>query len=218
MIRVDEKEVYRYLGYRGAVPDTEIREKVSACVERLLAVIEPRSVRKSFPIIRREDGNGGSILQIAGMEISSYALTRNLRGCTEAVLFAATIGLGADRLIRKAMVAGISDAVILQAAAAAAIEEYCDEMNGEIVRDAAERELFVRPRFSPGYGDFPLAHQGGFLQVLDAQKRAGIHLTDGDLMVPSKSVTALTGLSAENAGCVLQGCEACGKKECAFRR
>ena len=37
-------------------------------------------------------------------------------------------------------------------------------------------------------------------------------------MMPSKSVTAVIGVSRAPAACVIEGCEACGKKECAFRR
>ncbi|MEI3181645.1 MAG: hypothetical protein V8S93_14055 [Lachnospiraceae bacterium] len=37
-------------------------------------------------------------------------------------------------------------------------------------------------------------------------------------MMPSKSVTAVIGVSRTPAACTIEGCEACGKKDCAFRR
>ncbi len=68
---------------------------------------------------------------------------------------AATLGIGADRLIARASAVRMSDAVIYQAAAAAMIETCCDEVNERMRHGGAGGALYCRPRFSPGYGDFP---------------------------------------------------------------
>ena len=54
--------------------------------------------------------------------------------------------------------------------------------------------------------------------MLKTEKTVGIKLTGSLLMMPSKSVTAVIGMSRQEEPCVLEGCEACGKKDCAFRR
>ena len=112
----------------------------------------------------------------------------------------------------------MSKAVILQAAAAAMLEDYCDEVNEQIRRDYESRGLYLRPRFSPGYGDFPLSCQPQLLGCLEAGKRIGITLTDSYLMAPSKSVTAVIGVSPLSRTCTVKGCEACGKTDCTYRR
>ena len=72
---------------------------------------------------------------------------------------AVTLGPGPDRLIRRASVGQMSRAVVLQAAAAAMTETWCDQIN-ERIRQEAERDgLCTRPRYSPGYGDLPLELQ-----------------------------------------------------------
>lgn len=76
----------------------------------------------------------------------------------------------------------------------------------------------MRPRFSPGYGDFPLECQQGIAAALELSKRIGVMLTDRLMMTPSKSVTAVMGLSQRPQICRVQGCEACGKKDCGYRR
>ena len=43
-------------------------------------------------------------------------------------------------------------------------------------------------------------------------------MTDGYMLTPSKSVTALAGISPEETACHRQGCESCGKIDCAYRR
>ena len=83
----------------------------------------------------------------------------------------------------------------MQAAAAAMVEAYCNELNAGWKKEYLENGLYLRPRFSPGYGDFPLSAQKQILDGLEAGKRIGITLTEGYLMMPSKSVTAVIGVS-----------------------
>ena len=162
---------------------------------------------------------GPPLLRIAGMEIHSRSLSRNLRGCENVYLMAATLGIGPDRLIARASVRHMSRAVTLQAAAAAMIEVWCDEVNQKIIREASEQGLYCRPRFSPGYGDFPLEYQQDFAQILRIQKEIGVSLTESFLMIPTKSVTAIIGITGEKQKCVLQGCEVCEQAPvCAFSR
>ncbi len=100
--------------------------------------------------------------------------------------------------------------MILQAAAAAMIEEYCDRVCRELKAAYEAKGLYLQPRFSPGYGDFPLECQPYLLECVDGGKQLGIRLTGGYLMMPSKSVTAVMGLEGRPAA-VVKGCEACGK-------
>ena len=215
MIKADRKEIFRYLGYRGREPETGVADAADSCAAALQTVVEPRHVRRVFPL----EWVSADRFRIEGMDVVSRNLSRNLRGCSEVCLMAATLGLGPDRLVQRAEALGkMSRAVILQAAAAAMIEAYCDDVNEEIRREAAPKGLFLRPRFSPGYGDFSLEHQTELFRILEVQKKIGVTLTESLLMMPSKSVTAVIGLSKENTHCMVQGCEVCGKQDCSFRR
>ena len=215
MIKADRKEIFRYLGYRGREPETGVAEAADSCAAALQTVVEPRHVRRVFPL----EWVSADRFRIEGMDVVSRNLSRNLRGCSEVCLMAATLGLGPDRLVQRAEALGkMSRAVILQAAAAAMIEAYCDDVNEEIRREAAPKGLFLRPRFSPGYGAFSLEHQTELFRILEVQKKIGVTLTGSLLMMPSKSVTAVIGLSKENTHCMVQGCEVCGKQDCSFRR
>ena len=215
MIKADRKEIFRYLGYRGREPETGVAEAADSCAAALQTVVEPRHVRRVLPL----EWVSADRFRIEGMDVVSRNLSRNLRGCSEVCLMAATLGLGPDRLVQRAEALGkMSRAVILQAAAAAMIEAYCDDVNEEIRMEAASKGLFLRPRFSPGYGDFSLEHQTELFRILEVQKKIGVTLTGSLLMMPSKSVTAVIGLSKENTHCMVQGCEVCGKQDCSFRR
>lgn len=189
---IDKKEVIRYLGYKGHVPTAEILDLIEVCIKEVQAAAEPKYVARRFPA----QISGEQILA-GGISMQSKHLARHLAGCKEVVFFAATLGTGVDRLLHKYMKLQVSKAVVVQAAAAALIEAYCDQCQKELEEACQKENLSVRPRFSPGYGDFSLTIQAEFLQVLQAQKTAGILLTDGDVMLPEKSVTAIIGLREE---------------------
>ena len=64
-----------------------------------------------------------------------------------------------------------------------------------ICRELAENDSKsnFRPRFSPGYGDFPLTAQRDIFAILDCPKRIGLSLNQSLLLSPTKSVTAVIG-------------------------
>ena len=150
---------------------------------------------------------------MAGLEIRSRDLAKNLSDCTAVYMMAATIGPGPDMLVRRASVGRMSRAVIYQAAGAAMIENWCDLINGRIRREAYKEGLYTRPRFSPGYGDLPLEMQRDIARILNMPKEIGVSLTENLLMTPSKSVTALIGASETDKECAVRRCEECGSRE-----
>ena len=212
---IPESEVRRYMGFRGPV---EASPETDAMIRKAIASLEkdcnPKFVSKAFPVTVE-----GFSVRFADVKIESRSLARNLAGCTECVLFAATAGPSCDMLVKRAAVTSSAYASCCQAAGAAAIEAYCDLINDSIKYEYEAKGLYARPRFSPGYGDLLLSHQKDWFRLLDITKCTGIELTDSLLMVPTKSVTAIIGLSPNKLPCVRQGCEACTMSQtCAFSR
>ena len=209
----DAGEVFRYLGYGNRIPDEETGELAEECIKELLRVSEERICVREFPVTVR-DGS----LDCGCFQTSSRSLLKNLGGCARVLVMAATLGTGVDRLLLKYGKLFMARAVVMQAAAAALIEEVCDRNFESWRKEYEEKGLYLRPRFSPGYGDFPLSVQKDLLGGLEAGKRLGITLTEGGLMMPSKSVTAVIGISPVKGFCRTEGCEACEKKDCPYRR
>lgn len=206
-------EVLRYLGYGRNMGDERTLVYIAESLMEIEKETKPKEVHASFPLTA-----GDGEVSFAGINIKSAALARNLKGCDEVIVFAATLGAEADRLLKKYLALDMPKAVVFQATAAACIEEYCDDLNRNLKAEAEAKGRYLRPRFSPGYGDFALTYQNEILGLIEAHKYAGITLTDGGIMVPEKSVSALIGVSNENTACAPSGCEACGNKECGFRR
>ncbi len=127
-------------------------------------------------------------------EMRSADLARHLDGCTKVILFAATVGVAAEREMQKAAVRSPVRALFMDAIGTERIEALCDTFESEVCRYASAQGREIRARFSPGYGDLPLETQRTIFTVLDCPRRIGLSLTDGCMMSPSKSVTAFIGM------------------------
>ena len=212
-VDIPVKEVQRYMGYHGITeiaPD--MQERINKAVDQVSAQSHPRIITKEYPV--RINGNVITIYNdTEEVNMESDALARNLKGCCGALLLAATIGPACDMLVRRASITSAADAAIYQAAGAAAIEAFLDDMNDKIKADYEAQGLFLRPRFSPGYGDLKLDHQKDWFRLLDISKQIGVELTDSLLMVPTKSVTAIIGIGIDKAKTSCSGCSGCNKKD-----
>lgn len=211
---VNRREVRRYLGYGKNEADEAVSSLIEDSIAKLKAAVYPKAVYRVFPLAFGE----GDQMDLTAFCVKSKHLARNLQGCREVILFAATLGIQADQLILRLSRTKMSQAVVMQAAAAAMIEAYCDAWQEELRDLFRTQGKYLRPRFSPGYGDFPLEAQASFMQALDCPKKIGLTATDTFLLAPSKSVTAVMGISSRDDDCHREGCEACAKTDCPFRR
>ena len=66
-----------------------------------------------------------------------------------------------------------------------------DEVENEVKVKVEGEGLKLKPRRSPGYGDLPLELSREIITCLDAPRKLGVSITDSNLLVPSKSVTAI---------------------------
>ena len=111
----------------------------------------------------------------------------------EVILLCGTIGAEFDAWQRRLSVLSAADALLSQQIGLDAVEKVMDEVENE-VKVKVEGEGEVRkllPRRSPGYGDLPLSLSRTIISELDATRKIGVSITDSDLLVPSKSVTAI---------------------------
>ena len=213
-LRPDIEEVCRYMGVRRGMADARILQLAEAAVDELLPRLTPREVHRDFPLSVR-----GEVCDFTCFSAKSRTLARHLAGCERVLLFAATIGEGADLLIRRYAKRDVARAAAVQAASAAMIETYADALCAMWQEAFALQGYQLITRYSPGYGDFPLDVQPLFADVLKMEKHTGITLTDSLLMMPSKSITAVIGMrkgACREAAPALDRCAMCGKTDCAF--
>ena len=208
---VNRREILRYAGVREETP--ELAALLEDTLAELLPTLAGRVCWQEFPLTREENG-----LDLGFTCTGSDSLAQNLAGCDRIIVFAATLGLGPDRLIARYGRLSPAKALLLQAIGTERIEDLCDRFCDSIRMEACRRGLSMAPRFSPGYGDFPLTVQQDIFRVLDCSQKIGLTLNDSFLMSPSKSVTAIIGLGPCADPGQPTGCRSCGKADCPYRR
>lgn len=208
---VNRREVLRYAGAKAETPELSVLlDEMDALAAPLLA---GKVCWSEFTIDRKDH-----LLDLGFTKTDSESLRRNLTGCDRIVVFAATVGLGLDRLIARYSHLSPAKMLMLQALGAERIEALCDIFCQQLQQDAERSGLHPVPRFSPGYGDFPLEMQKEIFRVLDCPRKIGLTLNDSLLMSPSKSVTAIVGLSPCAGPSPKNRCSQCSKTDCMYRR
>lgn len=158
----------------------------------------------------------GVELDGTGLILRGNSIKEHLKGCDRAALIAVTLSEGIDRMLRIMQTLDLAKAVVSDSLASAAIEQVCDKLEAIIKEELPEYNQTFR--FGIGYGDLPLSQQGEFLKVLNAPKLIGLNVGKTDMMVPTKSVTAVIGLTTGEVSAKNKGCMSCNLKgTCSFR-
>ena len=209
---VDRKQAFRYMGLHGE-PDSTMLKAADICEKKLLSAIQPRYTYQVCPLTFAPEG---VICEGTELILSGSDILRHLEGCSHAVLFCATLSAGADTAIRIAGTQDVLEGMMTDAFASALTEQLCDAAEQEILSRFPDK--YATWRFSPGYGDLPLETQGDFLRALNAEKRLGVTLSPGGLCIPTKTVTAVIGLSSQPVSKGKRGCAVCNMRtDCPYR-
>lgn len=213
MLKLNVDEALRYLGVSGQGSDS-VRADVTAMADKLTAAVQPKYIYRVYSLQKTP---AGILLPEADLLLPGADAAKMLAQCDQAVLLSCTLGAQFEALLRAEQARDMSKAVILDACGSAWVEAGCDQAEQELASRLPGR--YRTDRFSPGYGDLPLSLQPKLCAALDAQRRLGLHVTEHFLMNPSKSVTAIIGLSDRPQMARIRGCAYCSMREsCTLRK
>lgn len=187
-VSLREHEILRYARCGEDIPE-ELRKILGECINDCKKELKLEVCWKEVNITRRSDSAAGDFY-LDECKVSSENLAKMLEGYDKALIFAATAGMGLDKLARKYSLTAPEKAVFVQAIGAEAVEALCDKFCEEL----SEKYESVTPRFSPGYGDLALEFQRDMDRMLSMRRNIGVTLGANLFMVPTKSVTAIMGV------------------------
>lgn len=202
--KLNRNEAVRYLGGSGISLNYRMDRLMDECEREILAKSSPKFlyIEKDLPCEELMQGED---------------IKNHLDGCEKAIVMCATLGAEIDRLIRINQISDMAKAVVLDSFASVAIEQVCSKVD-ELIAEKYER-YFQTFRFSPGYGDYPIELQKSVLSMLDAPRKIGLATNENSLLTPTKSVTAVMGLSKTPIDRKKRGCAVCNMRDrCKFRR
>lgn len=200
------EETLRYLRYTDQVITQEQDALIDSAIAEVLEYASPRTVHRIFDLNEKD----GLLTIDAELDLHFSDLQKLLSGCGSCLLIAGTLGVQLDQRMRYVSRFDMAKYVIMDAAANALVEEICDTLQQSLPFAS------LTFRFSPGYGDVPIALQKQLLQVLDAGRRIGLTLTSNMLMMPQKSISGIVGIGKENKKRTCSGCRRFD--DCEYRR
>lgn len=194
---IDKKLVLRYLGYKGQDINVELQNRLDNIIEQCQTSLIPKYIYQYFEIDTQsvdEKGIHAVALKNTTMVLPGKSIARHLREASEVALIACTLGIASEQQLRKLSAIDPVSAMMYDAACSALIESAAEQIQHKIKQEALLHEKAISIRYSPGYGDFPLSLQPQILRVLKAEQKIGLTATDTNLLLPSKSITAVIGI------------------------
>ncbi len=212
-MNADINEALRYAGVPSPPP-----EDLRCAMESVAAQVNKRiTPRWHWRLYDLEHRTGDEYLPTLNLALTGRSAGRMLAGCDRAVLLCCTLGSVFDSYLRALQSRDMAKALLTDAYGNALVEAGCDAAEKEIAKKMPG--IHLTDRFSPGYGDLPLALQPSLCQALQTEYRLGVYVTDSLLMNPCKSVTAIIGLSHQPQMARIRGCGYCSMKDtCQIRK
>ena len=133
---VNKREILRYAGVRGDAP--ELEDLLSECLRECEGLLTYKVCFCELPI-KMCDG----YLDLAFSKVASSDLAKNLEGCDSVILFAATVGIGMDRLIARRSITSPAQALFFDAIGSERIESLCDAFEKDISKQYRNCEKYL---------------------------------------------------------------------------
>lgn len=214
LTELDYSEAARYMGYKGNIPDDNIKCIMAECEKEIIENAVPRYLYKRFPIRATDAG-----IEVCGtnMTLPGNSIKIHLKDCDECYLVCGTLSIEIDKLIRITELKDMAKALIMDTMSSVAIEQVMEKVEMLIHHEIPNKKMTYR--YGVGYGDLPITLEGDFLKVLNAQKTIGLCSSDSHILSPRKSVVCIIGVTDKDIPMKKISCNVCTMQgRCEFRK
>jgi len=188
------EKIYQRLGYKKRTTEisTNQQEETDRFINEASSFI---SLKGSLLRLAINHNDGEKIILSKNLTFKSKKLSAFLRDCQEAVLMGATAGNAIMEAIKeKTRQDDLAAAVVYDATASEMTDSALDWITSylnQLLR--REGRTLLSNRFSAGYADFNLENQKAIYEILQMGK-LGVKITSSFILIPEKSVTAVSGI------------------------
>lgn len=179
----------------GDIPEKPVADAIRTAIDVGYSLIRGRGIYKTFPL----DGIDGDAVvgSDTGRLFAGRHMVKLLGECPFATLQVSTIGPELEGRVQSLQDAGELTAAFALEMVGGWMADYMAERVDERVEREMRRAGFAPTmRFSAGYGDWALSNQRAIVALAEGE-RLGVAVTDSDIMIPRKSVSAVIGWKPE---------------------
>lgn len=197
-ISTPKENIYRRLGYvrESASLKEEHVQKTDLYIDESVEYIHLKGCVLRLGVESIEDG---VIKFVNNISFKSKDLSKFLLGSKEVLIMGATAGkLIMDKIQSFSQTNDLARGIVYDAAAGEIVDGALDWISNFLGRTIIREGLTLdHRRFSAGYGDFAIENQKVICESLQMDK-IGVKLTKDFWMQPEKSVTAVSGIRAND--------------------
>jgi hypothetical protein len=190
----NKERILSRLGYRKGI--TELGDDDIVMIQKAIQLgadlCKPAGAYLELPVFRH-DVNG--VILAGEISLQGQGLARLLENSNTVVLMASTVGSGVvERIHREVENGNAAAGLILDSVASQTADAVLDWLTGFLEHLLArEGKKLTKHRYSPGFGDLPLACQKPIFEALQLEKLQ-VSLTERFMLTPEKSVIAIAGV------------------------
>lgn len=197
-IATAHEAILNRLGFRkgltqlSSLQQRELQQRIdSAC-----ALLDLKGVALRLPI--KEKGTS-KVTVGEGIVFESRLFASLCKDCDEALFMGVTAGSRIIEGINHEQTKNLTASVVYDAVASEMTDACLDWIQEYFAHKLLrENKQHLAKRISAGFGDFSLSYQKIFFEILHLA-RLGINITEKFILVPEKSVTAVTGIITRDA-------------------
>ncbi|MDQ5985461.1 MAG: hypothetical protein CSYNP_01171 [Syntrophus sp. SKADARSKE-3] len=196
LAQVPREAIYRRLGFRRSSTRMSSRQQkeTGSDIQNALDLIRLQGAVLRLPF---HVESAGRVVLPEDIVFTSINLATFLKDSAEILLMGATAGEAVMEAIRRDTSGDhVTRAVVMDATASETVDAALDWIMSYLNQGLRrEGKTLLKTRYSAGYGDLALENQRVIYKLL-GMDRMGVAITDSCILVPEKSVTALTGIVA----------------------
>ena len=191
---INKKDVLSLLGYKRG--KTKISKDFAEKLDEILKLTYENGKGKGSYIIRKiKDIKDYDIsFENTNLKLKSKNLSKLFEDSFAVIFFGITIGSWIeDRIKELNENKKMNEALIYDAVGSEAVEGAANSINHFFDIEARQNRYSLTKRYSPGYGDLDISVQKQLYEELELEK-IGVKITDTNLLLPQKTITAFIGV------------------------
>ena len=140
-----------------------------------------------------------------------------MRAANKAALFLLTLGPVVSETTRSLAKQDPFESFLFDSVASIMVEAVADEFQALLEERMNQQGMWGGFRYSPGYCDWSTQENRSLLRMIDAHS-IGVHLTEGGMMTPQKSISGMIGFGVDREKMRVNPCRGCPRTTCDHRR